>query len=225
MNSWDSLYQQNKQMSIYPWTDLVSYVIKYGNINKYENRKDFKVLELGCGVGANISLFLNLGIDYYSIEGSQTAINLILEKYPELINNIKVGDFCKDINFNIEFDLIIDRASVTHNTTKDIKKCLELVHNKLKCNGIFIGIDWFSTNHSDYYIPDSYFYEDDEFTIYDFKQGQFKDVGKTHFSDEMHLVELFNKFNIKILQEKLIENVIPKDCHIFAAWNFVAFKI
>jgi SAM-dependent methyltransferase len=217
MNEWEKIYSEGKQMVQWPWSDLISYVMKYTDI-----KEDLKILELGCGAGANIPFFLSLGADYYGIEQSQTAVDYILSKYPNI--NIKVGDFCKNIDYDIEFDLIVDRAALTHNTTKDIKKCLELVHNKLKPDGIFIGIDWFSVNHSDF-MSDSFYYADDEYTRYDFKQGQFKDVGKTHFFDEEHLKELFEKFNIEILQEKIINIIIPNNESQFAAFNFVARKI
>jgi SAM-dependent methyltransferase len=221
INNWDLQYQQNKQISIYPWTDLVSYVMRYGNIDKYENRKDFKVLELGCGVGANIPLFYKLGVDYYAIEGSQTAIDLILDYY-YLDNKIKVDDFCKAIDFDIKFDLIVDRAAVTHNTTDDIKNCLDIVYNKLKPNGKFIGIDWFSIYHSDFNSIFADFIDD--YTCYNFLKGQFKDVGNVHFSDEEHLEELFKGFKFEILEQKIINKVIPDNNYQFASWNFVARK-
>jgi len=213
---WEKIYSEGKQIVQWPWSDLISYVMRYSDI-----KEGSKILELGCGTGANIPFFLSLGVDYYGIEQSQTAVNYILDKYPNV--NVKVGDFCSSIDFNIEFDLIVDRASVTHNTTKDIKKCLELVHNKLKSDGKYIGIDWFSIQHSDY-IDCSNYIINDFLSCCNFQQGQFKDVGITHFSNETHLKKLFNKYNIEVLQEKIINNIIPNNESQFAAFNFVATK-
>ena len=217
ISEWEKIYSEGKQIVQWPWSDLISYVMKYGDI-----KEGSKILELGCGTGANIPFFLSLGVEYYGIEQSQTAVDYILSKYPNI--NIKVGDFCKEIGFDIEFDLIYDRAAVTHNTTEDIKKCLKLIYNKLKNNGRYIGIDWFSIKHSDFGILDCLDYENDDYTCYNFKKGQFKNVGNVHFSDKKHIEEIFNKFNIKILQEKIIKNTIPKNYHTFASWNFVAQK-
>jgi SAM-dependent methyltransferase len=214
---WENIYAEGKQIVQWPWSDLISYVMRYGDI-----KEDSKILELGCGTGANIPFFLSLGADYYGIEQSQTAVNYILNKYPNV--NVKVGDFCKSIDYDVEFDLIVDRASVTHNTTRDIKDCLELVHNKLKSNGIFIGIDWFSVNHSDYINCNNYI-ENDFLTCYNIQKGQFKDVGITHFSNEKHIKKLFNKFELKVLKEKIIEEVIPNNEFQFASFNFVAQKL
>ena len=46
---WEKQYQKNQQMSIWPWSDLISYVMRYTKINA-----SYKVLEIGCGAGANI---------------------------------------------------------------------------------------------------------------------------------------------------------------------------
>ena len=99
-------------MSIWPWSDLVSYVMRYVPPNFAE----FKVLELGCGAGANIV----------------------------------VGDFTQDIPYDEVFHLVVDRALLTHNTTSAIKNTLSIVRNKMRPGSKFIGIDWFSTEHTDF---------------------------------------------------------------------------
>ena len=55
---WDVIYSQNKQLSVYPWSNLVS-LIKKNFKNKVNN---FPVLELGCGYGANINFLLDCGL-------------------------------------------------------------------------------------------------------------------------------------------------------------------
>ena len=77
-NKWDERYQENTHMSIWPWSDLVSLVMH----NKPPKEK-FRVLELGCGAGANIPLFIALGADYYAVEGSQTIVNQLHKKFPQ----------------------------------------------------------------------------------------------------------------------------------------------
>jgi len=41
-NEWDKRYQENTHMSVFPWSDLVSLVMKYS-----PQKEKFKVLELG----------------------------------------------------------------------------------------------------------------------------------------------------------------------------------
>jgi len=95
------------------------------------------VLELGCGAGANIPLFLALGIEYFAIEGSPTIVAQLHERYPELANQIVVGDFTAEQSFSGDFDLIIDRASVTHNNTSAIKSALGMAYKALKPGGTY----------------------------------------------------------------------------------------
>ena len=140
---WDKIYADNKQMNKWPFTDLVSYIIRYSP--PYGN--SFQVLELGCGSGPNIPFFKGLGVKYYAIEGSSTIVARLWEVFPELQENIVVGDFTKKIPFPHLFDLVVDRGSVTCNSTAAIKKSLRLIYEKLKPGGKFIGIDWFSTLH------------------------------------------------------------------------------
>ena len=67
---WDQIYKKNTQMSIWPFSDLISYVKRYLPFVGSSN----SVLELGCGAGANIPFFKSLGIDYFAIDGSITIV-------------------------------------------------------------------------------------------------------------------------------------------------------
>ena len=179
------------------------------------------MLELGCGAGANIPLFRTLQFDYFAIEGSATIVKRLVSRYPNLVNKIHIGDFSSKFPFEDKFDLILDRASITHNSTESIKNTLQLAFDSLKSKGVFIGSDWFSQNHTAYMSGQI---SEDEFTKCDYKEGQFVRVGKVHFSDEAHIRSLFSKFAIIFLEEKLVKQYQPDDAHQFASWNIVAMK-
>lgn len=68
---WNKIYKRNEQISIWPWSDLVSIVMRHTK----PTTNDFKVVELGCGAGANIPFFLSLGVEYYSIEASEIIVS------------------------------------------------------------------------------------------------------------------------------------------------------
>ena len=217
---WEKTYASGTHLSVWPWSDIVSLVNRH--CKPLITKGGGRVLELGCGAGANIPLFLALGMDYYAIEGSQTIVSQLHERYPNLANKIHIGDFTKEQPFQIDFDIVIDRASLTCNTTSSIKGALQIAFDSLKIGGLFIGTDWYSQSHTDFKGGEK---SEDEFTRKNHTKGQFVGVGNVHFSDEPHLRDLFSKFEIIFMEEKLFKRHEPNDKHQFASWNIVARKI
>lgn len=217
---WEKCYSQNLQQSVWPWSDLVSYVIRYA---KPVCDKSYKVLEIGCGAGANIPFFEKLGVDFYGIDGSPSTIKALKKRFPKLKNHLVCADFVSKIPFTERFDLIIDRASLTHNKSAEINHCVKnLLYPIIKSKGFFIGIDWFSTKHSDFKILKAKTV--DKYTKENFKKGQFEGVGVVHFSDLKFLKETFTGFEFVQMEHKIISQTIPKTNHNFAAWNFAVRK-
>ncbi|MBX7148440.1 class I SAM-dependent methyltransferase [bacterium] len=215
-NEWDDVYKNNLQLSIFPWSDLVSFVMRH-----VKPATGLKVLELGCGAGANISLFQHLKSDYFAIEGGSSIVSILHKQFPELKDKIICGDFTHNIPFQETFDLIVDRSSLIHNNVTSIQKTLKMVYDRLKQGGHYIGIDWFSTLHSAFNKGETC---DDSYTKHNFKEGQFRDIGKVHFSDEPHLRELLKDYKIKVIELKTILQKEPATGHQFSSWNFVAQK-
>ena len=216
-DEWNLVYKKNLQINNWPFSELISYTKRFYKLKKSK----FSVLELGCGSGPNIPFFLSLNAEYFGIDGSRIIINKLKKKYPKLKNNLFSGDFTHEILFTKKFDLIVDRSSLTHNSIMDIKNCFQLIHKKLKTNGKFIGIDWFSTNHFEYRNGNK---TSDPFTKNNFKTGQFKKVGNVHFSNKKHLLNLFENFKIEILDEKIVKRKIPNNKENFAVWKIVVKK-
>ena len=146
-------------------------------------------------------------------------VTLLTDRFPALRGKIVAGDFTRDIGFTGKFDLIFDRASLTHNTTGAIGEALGLVRRSLKPGGSFIGIDWFSTEHSDFQRGVE---AEDRYTRRDIATGTFAGVGRVHFSDRPHLEELFNGFRFQALEHKRVRRDIPADDLELASWNFAA---
>ena len=212
---WDSIYKNEKQLSVWPWSDMVSLSYHFGNLHK-----GMRVLELGCGAGANIPFFVALESDYYAIEGSTTMVELLQKKFPSDKVHILKGDFTSKIPWTDYFDLIIDRSSLTHNSTHDIIRCISLIKNALKIGGVYIAVDWFSTKYDDYYNMKAQ--KVDDYTRL-FSEGYFSDVGKVHFSDLEHIKGLFVGFSILHLTEKVHTRYIPFSMKQ-AWWDFVMKK-
>jgi SAM-dependent methyltransferase len=212
---WDERYRENTHLSVWPWSDVVSLVKRHCKHLDVDRR----VLELGCGAGANIPFFQALGVQYHAVEGSPSMVARLHERFPTLRWNIVAGDFTREQPFAPGFDLVIDRAALTHNDTDGINSGLKLAHAALRAGGYFIGVDWFSTRYSEYQGgtagPDAY-------TRCGYTEGPFQGTGNVHFSDESHLRLLFAQYTLLLLEEKISREVIPASSGQFAAWNVVA---
>ena len=214
---WEGAYAAGRGGDRWPWSDLVSHVMRYAR----PVSKPFRVLELGPAYGANIPFFAGLGVEYYGVERSASATEGLKERFPDLSANIAVGDFTSEIPFGGPFDIIVDRASLTHNSTEAISACIQLIKAHLVPNGKFIGIDWFSTAHSDFLLGTE---AEDANTKKNIETGQFMGIGRTHFSDQKHLEQLFEGFDMIHLEHKVVTEAIPGSDHTFASWNLVAQK-
>ena len=214
---WESKYQTNQHISIWPWSDLISLTSGY-----LERDREFKVLEIGFGMGANIAFFLGKGVGYYGIEGSETAFNIVSEKFPELDKNLILGDFIKKRDYPEIFDMVVDRSSMTHNTSESIDQGLLNLRLAMKPGAKFVGVDWFSTEHSEFING----VEVDANTKVFNDDSCFSGLGNVHFSDKSHLIDIFNKagFDITKLTHKKSYTEVPNNSYLFATWNFVAVR-
>lgn len=208
---WDRVYRAGKQLSVFPWSDVVSYVKRYVPI-----REKMRVLELGFGAGANISFFRSLNADYWGIEGSRCITDKVKEAHPYYAEHLFCGNFFENELPEGSFDLILDRGSTYASTEDRIIQLFKRCRNKLTANGILIGIDWFSTKHSDYNNPECEVV--DELTRKNYRSGQFKDSGIVHFCDEKCIRErILAGYSIKVLEHKTSEMLFPekKTCAMF----------
>ncbi len=213
---WENIYRDNKHMSRWPWSDLVALCMRYVNFQEDKPR----VLELGCGAGANIPFFVSLGIEYYAVEGSATIVTYLHKLFPELKDNILLGDFCHQLPSGA-FDLIVDRAAVTNNDSHSISMCLSQCYRQLSKNGKYIGIDWYSTKSSHYKFG---IQAEDVWTRKDIRRGSLANIGRVHFSDKEHLHELFSKFDLLAIEHKTVVDEMNLDRDRLCTWNFVARK-
>lgn len=211
---WEASFVQGAR-SVWPWSDLVSFVMRHAR-----PASGWRVLEVGCGMGPNVPFFASLDVEYFGVDGSATAIGSVRNRYPRFAATVAEADFTCTIPFDGVFDLIVDRAAITHNATADVRSALELVRERLAPHGTYVGIDWFSTQHPDSANGNAV----DAWTREGFSSGQFRGVGRVHFSDEAHLRELFANFSVDVLEHKIIDRAEPRNERAFASWNVVARK-
>ena len=108
---WEKLYKKQgiKSQREYPNESLIAFI-------KQNIKKGSKVLELGCGSGANMWFLAKEGMETYGIDYAPKGIEYckeILKKW-NVEADIKVGDMRKLEYKNELFDAIVDIVSLQH---------------------------------------------------------------------------------------------------------------
>ena len=222
-NKWENAYSKGQHNSIWPWSDVIS--LFHRNLAGVIKNNKTKVLELGCGAGANIPFILSLGLQYYGIDGSKTAVSNLKKKYKNLANKLYVADFSEQIPINLpeKFDIIFDKASITHNNSNEIIKTINNIKTRMSKNAYFVGVMWFASDHSAFKEGIEI---DDKYTKTNLpRDTEFYRIGKVHFSTENYIKNLFKDFKIVILEKKITKHALPKRPYLESSWNIVAKKI
>jgi SAM-dependent methyltransferase len=212
--NWDTIYNANQQLSVWPWSDLVSTVMR-----SIELEERPRILELGCGAGANIPFFNSLNVDYFGIDGSVTAIDRLKLRFPEKSKQLRACDFTQNLYFDGPFDLIVDRGSLTHNSDSDIRKTVDLAFNALRNEGKLISIHWFSSQHPSITTGQP---GEDPYTRINILTGPLAGTGIVHFSDKENIMDIFSKWIIENLDHQTRTQALPGYDNLDATWNIIA---
>lgn len=101
-------------------------------------KPESKALNIGIGMGIIENISKNKGIDIYSLDPDEKAIQKLL-KGKQGPGKAKVG-YCQNIPFNDnEFDYVIVSELLEHLNKEDLDKTLKEIHRVLKNKGYIIG--------------------------------------------------------------------------------------
>jgi len=222
---WESaIYSQGNHLNLYPFDSVVSYVFRYRPKNK--NRKDTKIIEVGCGAGNNLWFAAREGFMVTGIDGSKSAISFAEKRFQEdeLKADLRVGSFLKLPWENNSFDMGIDRGSLVCVNYDNQKTAVEEMRRVLIPGGMFL-----STSYSDKHTSahSGTILEDGRIT--NIKAGKLAGVGSLCFNSKEQLLELFAKgWNIISLEEKITSDIVNTTTgnteEIHAEWNIIAQK-
>ena len=92
---WEDIFQNN-EWGKYPSLAVVRFVAR--NFYKVPNRKDIRILELGCGTGANLWYCARERFSVIGLDGSKTAIHRMIDRFEkenlsEFLMDTKVGNY------------------------------------------------------------------------------------------------------------------------------------
>lgn len=100
-------------------------------------RSEIKILDLGCGFGANTWYIAKEGYNTYAIDGAPTAIEKTKETLAKIgaVAHLELGDIMKLPYQPNTFDMVVDVASIGCSTENDSRRIYEEVYRVLKPKG------------------------------------------------------------------------------------------
>lgn len=130
---WEAEYAAGRARARYPYDQVVSFVFRHG---KPGNR----ILEVGCGDGANIWFCAREGFDTAGIDISETAIRTARERLAQegLAADLRIGDFHELPWGDDSFDLVFERGAFV--CSSDHKAALAEAVRVLKPGGRFLSV-------------------------------------------------------------------------------------
>ncbi len=135
---WDKLFSE-VEWGKYPSEELIRFIAR--NFYKSAKRSEIKILEVGCGTGANIWFLSKEGFSAYGIDGSEVAIQkaqTYLQK-EDLTADLIVGDAMDLPYADSYFDAVIDIECIYANSLRDTSVILEEIYRVLKNEGLFFS--------------------------------------------------------------------------------------
>lgn len=222
-NKWEeNVYSKGKQLNRYPFTDLVSYVMRlYGE--RLRSGEKLRALELGFGGGNNVAFLASEGFETFGVEGSPSAREFACKQLKEkgLKAELTVGDFVRLPYDDEFFDLVIDREAVYCNVPSAIKKTIQEVYRVLKKGGRFLTF-MYSLEHRSRLFDAGRLIDVNTYT--DFTRGSFAGTGVTHFFSEEEIIDYLNDFEIEFIRHLRVDSIIPHKQNEYAEYHTCARK-
>ncbi len=137
-SSWDPVWEQVFQQQPwgkYPDESFIRFVAR--NFYKRQ-RPQTKLLEVGCGPGANVWFMAREGFDVYAIDASATAVERARAclQTEGLRADLRVGDIIGLPFEDGSFDAVADNECLAHNNAGNLEKILREIHRVLKKDGL-----------------------------------------------------------------------------------------
>ncbi len=134
--TWDSLFA-SRPWGKYPGEDVIRFVARH--FYKATDRQQIRLLEVGCGTGANIWYMAREGFDVYGVDGSEQAIGICQRRLDTEVNGWKGQLFCADmtaLKFSDNyFDAVLDIEACCCNSFEDAQKIYAEMVRVLKPGG------------------------------------------------------------------------------------------
>ena len=139
--AWDQVHK-NKEWGMYPSEIIIRFIARNFYKLPKDKRNQIKILDFGCGAGANSWYLAREGFDTYSFDFSKYAVDRMKTRFKN--ECLKANLTCQNgVNINYPsffFDGIIDNVSIQCNKIADIYLMYQQVFRCLKNDGKFISV-------------------------------------------------------------------------------------
>jgi ubiquinone/menaquinone biosynthesis C-methylase UbiE len=216
---WEEKYAAGQTVD-YPWDTVVSFVFR--NAPRDKPRNDIRILEIGCGTGANLWFAAREGFQVAGVDGSSSAIHKAQERFQldGLNGDLRVADFTHLPFEDNSFDLVIDRGSLVCVGLETGKKAIHEVHRVLREKGRFF-FNPYSDRHSSY--PSGEVGLDG--LVSDISSGTMVGVGQLCFYGRQQVASALSNFKLLSLQHIEYTEMLKPEWLVHAEWRAVAEKI
>jgi len=134
--TWDEIFDA-REWGRYPPEELIRFVAR--TFCSVADRGAVRILEIGCGPGANLWYLAREGFSAYGIDGSELAVALARRRLAgeRLDAETIVGDFTNLTEHfpAAAFDAVVDLAGLQHNAMAHVERALEETRAVLKPGG------------------------------------------------------------------------------------------
>jgi SAM-dependent methyltransferase len=119
---WDPVWEDifaTREWGKYPSEDLIRFVAR--NFYQVPDRSEVRLLEVGCGPGANLWYLAREGFSFAGIDGSQTAIDKAASRLDgecpgwRARGDLRIGDIASLPYESLTFDAVIDNEALSCN--------------------------------------------------------------------------------------------------------------
>ena len=192
---WEDIHR-HRQWGKYPNIDVVKFVAR--KLYSSSERNNVKILDLGCGAGANTWFLAKEGFDAYGIDGSKSAVENAYSyiKSSGLEAKFDVGDIAKTPYDSDYFDAIIECSVLSTNSKSGICAILEECYRILKPRGVLFSTLLFNAETSSYGTGTRL--EDNTFT--DIPVRPFEGLGRVHYFEYKEVLDVFGQAGFKNMQ-------------------------
>jgi 2-polyprenyl-3-methyl-5-hydroxy-6-metoxy-1,4-benzoquinol methylase len=214
---WENIFRK-QAWGKYPAEDLIRFIAR--NFYAVPDRSQVKILEVGCGPGANLWYMAREGFTVYGIDGSETAIKEAQARLDAEVNEwqgeVIVGDLLNLPYEDAFFDAVIDNEAIYSNSYEDAKQIYNNIYRVLKTNGkLFVRT--FATGS----------YGDGTglnvgHRAYNVAEGPMLNKGYSRFTDAEDIQDLF--MNYVILEKELITRTVENMTHKIKEFIIIAQK-